>query len=49
MFYVNPAIKPQFDSLSAELQKAISEKNVELNSLNDLIKVLEEIANQEET
>ena len=48
MFYVNSAIKPQFDSLSPELQSAISEKNVSLNSLTDLIKVLEDITNEGE-
>jgi len=48
MFYVNPAVKPHFDSLSPELQQAISEKNITLNSLNDLIKVLEEIVEEEE-
>lgn len=48
MFYVNPAVKPQFDSLSPELKEAISEKNVPINSLADLMKILEDIVKEEE-
>lgn len=46
MFYVSPEVKPKFDSLSQELKDVISEKDVQINSLNDLIKVLEEISEQ---
>jgi hypothetical protein len=46
LFYVSPEVKPKFDSLSQELKDVISEKDVQINSLNDLIKVLEEISEQ---
>lgn len=45
MSYVDPKIKKQFDSLSPELQKALIDKDVALNNLQDLIKALETIAN----
>lgn len=43
MSYIAPAIKPKFDSLSLDLRKLILEKDVQLNSLQDLISVLEVI------
>ena len=46
MFYVSPEIKPKFDALSPELRNAISEKGMPLHSIHDLIKVLEDIANE---
>lgn len=47
MSYVNPKIKHQFETLPIELKNVILERNVQLNSMADLIKVLEEIAQEE--
>ncbi len=47
MSYVSPKIQTQFESLSAELKNAILERDVNLNSLADLIKVLEDIVEEE--
>ncbi|MFA9382021.1 MAG: hypothetical protein ACERKO_13280 [Acetanaerobacterium sp.] len=46
MSYVNPAIRENFESLSVELKNAILARNVKLNSLADLIRVLEDIVNE---
>ena len=43
MSYVDPKIKDQFESLSVELKDAILARNVQLHSLSDLIRVLEEM------
>ena len=43
MSYVNPKLRPQFETLSIDLKNAILERDVQLNTLNDLIKVLEDI------
>ena len=43
MSYVAPSLKPRFESLSVDLKNAISERDVQLNTLSDLIQVLEEI------
>lgn len=48
MSYVNPAIKEKFESLSVDLKNNILSRNVRLNTLQDLIKVLEEIVAEEE-
>ncbi|WMJ22562.1 hypothetical protein RBG61_11255 [Paludicola sp. MB14-C6] len=47
MSYVNPMIQSQFESLPIELKNVILERNVQLNSMADLIKVLEEISAEE--
>ncbi len=47
MSYVNPAIKDKFESLSINLKNDILSRNVQLNTLQDLIKVLEEIVAEE--
>ncbi len=47
MSYVDPAIQTQFESLSPELKNAILERDVKLSSLADLIKVLEDIVEEE--
>lgn len=41
--YVAPAIQTQFESLSVDLKNLILERNVRLNNLQDLIRVLEDI------
>ncbi len=47
MSYVDPKIQTQFESLSVELKNAILERDVNLNSLADLIKVLEDIVEED--
>lgn len=47
MSYVNPAIKDKFESLSINLQDDILSRNVRLNTLQDLINVLEDIVAEE--
>ncbi len=46
--YVSPAIAEKFDTLSADLQNLILERNVQLNDIHDLIRVLEEIVEEGE-
>ncbi|MEY8391697.1 hypothetical protein AALA98_10030 [Lachnospiraceae bacterium 45-W7] len=41
--YVAPALREKFESLSPELKNCILEHNVRLNTLQDLIQVLEKI------
>ena len=41
--YVAPALQEKFESLSTELKDCILEHNVRLNTLQDLIQVLEKI------
>ncbi|WP_164516828.1 hypothetical protein [Clostridium transplantifaecale] len=41
--YVAPAVQEKFESLSVDLKNSILERNVRLESIFDLIKVLEEI------
>jgi hypothetical protein len=49
MSYVNPKIKSQFESLSIDLKNEILSRNVSLNSLQDLITVLEKIVDEGES
>ncbi len=46
MSYVDPKIQTQFESLPVELKNAILERDVKLNSLADLILVLEDIVEE---
>lgn len=41
--YVNPALRDRFESLPINLKNYILEKDVQLNTLQDLVTVLEEI------
>ena len=43
MSYVSPELRPKFETLSIELKDMIMERNVELNTIHDIIRVLEEI------
>ena len=43
MSYVAPSLIPRFESLSVDLKNAILERDVQLNTLSDLIQVLEQI------
>ena len=47
--YVSPAIRDKFETLSVELKNVILERNVQLNTIHDLIHVLEEICGEAET
>lgn len=46
--YVSPAIQDKFETLSVELKNIILERNVRLNTLQDLINVLENIVSEAE-
>lgn len=48
MSYVAPAIRDKFESLSINLKNAILERDVQLNSIHDLIHVLEDIVAEAE-
>lgn len=48
MTYVAPDIKDRFDSLSEGLQNMILERNTNLNTMQDLIHVLENIVKEAE-
>ncbi len=48
MSSIGPKVKAQFDSLSTDLKNAILERNVQINTLTDLVKVLEEIVAENE-
>lgn len=48
MSYVAPAIKGKFESLPIELKNAILKRDVTLNTLQDLIEVLEKIVKEAE-
>ncbi|MBC8611061.1 Uncharacterised protein [uncultured Ruminococcus sp.] len=48
MSTIGPKIKSQFESLSEELKQEILSRDVTLNSLTDLIKVLEKIVDEGE-
>lgn len=46
--YVSPRIKDKFETLSTDLKNLILERNVELNNMQDLIRVLEQIVEEGE-
>lgn len=48
MSYVAPEIREKFESLSIDLKNTILERNVQLNNIHDLIRVLEEIVKEAE-
>lgn len=41
--YVSPAIRDKFETLSVDLKNMILARNVQLNTMYDLINVLEQI------
>ncbi|MGN8897072.1 hypothetical protein [Flavonifractor sp. HCP28S3_F3] len=49
MSYVNPAIRPQFDSMPADLKEHILQMNIRLETMNDLMGCLERIIAEEKT
>ncbi|MHB8131313.1 MAG: hypothetical protein ACYDEX_20220 [Mobilitalea sp.] len=46
MSYVAPAVKDKFETLSTELKNTILERDVELNTIHDLIHVLDDIVKE---
>lgn len=48
MSYVSPELRPKFETLSIELKDKILDRGVELNTIHDLIQVLEEIVAESE-
>lgn len=46
--YVSPAVRDKFETLSVELKNTILERNVQLNTIYDLIHVLEQIVSESE-
>lgn len=48
MSYVSPALQSRFESLSIDLKNEILSRNVTLNSLQDLIEVLQQIVDEGE-
>ncbi|MGN1142600.1 MAG: hypothetical protein ACI4TF_15480 [Oliverpabstia sp.] len=47
--YVSPTIREQFETLSVNLKNIILERNVTLENMNDLIRVLESIVKEGES
>lgn len=48
MSYVAPEVQERFESLSIDLKNMILERDVQLNTVHDLIRVLEEIVKEAE-
>ena len=48
MSYIAPQIRDKFETLSIDLKNQILMRNVQLNTMQDLIKVLEEIVSESE-
>ncbi|WP_205839185.1 hypothetical protein [Velocimicrobium porci] len=46
MSYVSPEVRPKFETLSIELKNLILERDVQINTIHDLINVLEDIVNE---
>lgn len=46
--YVSPAVRDKFETLSVDLKNIILERNVQLNTIFDLINVLEQIVAESE-
>jgi hypothetical protein len=45
MSYIAPAVKAKFETLSIDLKNEILERNVQINTIYDLIQVLDDIVN----
>jgi hypothetical protein len=46
MSYINPKLRTQFESLSVDLKNEILSRNVRIETLQDLIGVLEQISSE---
>jgi len=44
--YIAPAVQEKFESLSINLKNLILSKDVQINTIHDLIRVLEEIVEE---
>lgn len=49
MSYVAPVLQAKFETLSIDLKNSILERDVELYTMQDLIRVLGEIVNENDT
>lgn len=49
MSYVSPVVRPNFETLSIDLKNIILERDVQLNTMHDLINVLKEIIAESES
>lgn len=47
--YVSPALREKFETLSIDLKNRVLERNVRLETIHDLINVLEKIVSEDET
>jgi len=47
MSYIAPAVQEKFETLSVDLKNLILEKDVQINTIHDLIRVLEGIVKEE--
>lgn len=47
MSYIAPAVQAKFDTLSANLKKQILDRNIQINTIYDLIHVLEDIVKED--
>lgn len=47
MSYVSPKVQPYFENLSLELKNEILSRNVQLESLTDLIRCLQAIVDED--
>ena len=48
MTYVSPNVRDKFETLSVGLQNMILERNTKINTMQDLIHVLEDIVKDDE-
>jgi hypothetical protein len=46
MSYIAPAVQGKFETLSVDLKNEILDRNVQINTIYDLIHVLEEIVSE---
>lgn len=46
MSHIDPKLRPYFESLSIDLKNEILKQDVELHTLNDLIRCLDQIAGE---
>lgn len=46
MSYIAPAVQAKFETLSIDLKNEILGRNVQINTIYDLIQVLEQIVNE---
>lgn len=49
MSYISPAIQDKFESLSVDLKNMILDRDVQINTMQDLIRVLEDIVDEAES